>query len=79
MLQFVISSTNFFTFGAKIMTYLELAKRILFEMTEEQRNCDVTLVDVEFSEAFPAILSFVEEDQENFGLDNNQPFLYPSS
>lgn len=61
------------------MTYLELAQFIMSKMTKEQQNAEITISDLDQTEAYPAILSFVEEGQEDeFGLKINDPFLYPA-
>lgn len=62
------------------MTYEDLAKKIA-DMTPEQRGSDVTIVDMETNEGFGSVnLSFVEpESDEDFGLDDNHPFIYFSS
>lgn len=61
------------------MTYKQLAETIL-TWSEEQQCADVTIVDFENATAYAAGLSFVEDDEtgelDDFGLDNNHPFLY---
>lgn len=53
------------------MTYKELARKIA-AMTEEQKNCDVTIIDNE-DEYFAATLTFTENVADV--LDPNHPVI----
>lgn len=58
------------------MTYRDL-QRIMSHWTDEQLDMDLTIVNLEESEAFKAQLSYVmSDDIDDFGLEDNQPFFY---
>lgn len=56
------------------MTWKQLADKIA-QMTEDQKNTDVTIVDPLLSEAFPVKPAVMTEESEGFGLDENHPYL----
>jgi hypothetical protein len=55
------------------MTWKELEK-LIKKMSEDQKNTDVTIVDMEAVEAFP-VNYLLDKQSETFGLDENHPYL----
>lgn len=55
------------------MTYRELMQAI-DKMTEEQKDCTVTIEDSAEEECYPAELSIA--GSEHFSLDENHPVIY---
>lgn len=56
------------------MTWKQLAEKIA-QMTVDQQNTDVTIVDPLISEAFPVKPAVMTEESEDFGLDEGHPYL----
>jgi hypothetical protein len=60
---------------SKRITFRELARLINEELTEEQKDCDVTIYDPASIEYFPL---FALSDEDTGGvLDPKHPFLIP--
>jgi len=56
------------------MTWKQLAQKIS-ELSEAQQNTDVTVVESGLLEALPVVPFLKTEDSEEFGLDENHPYL----
>jgi len=60
------------------MTHRELAHLILSpSFSEDQKDSDLTIVNMNDQESFRAKLSFVSDDKndDDFGLDDGHPFF----